>query len=53
MSRWQPDRSLPGFEALELAFADDYDGPVVATLLRLPAGDAPRGPVLYVHGYND
>src|SRR5256885_8059004 len=50
---WRPDRLLPGFESLELAFADDYDGPVVATLVRLPAGDAPRGPVLYVHGYND
>jgi alpha-beta hydrolase superfamily lysophospholipase len=53
MSRWQPDRYLPGFEALELSFPDDYDGPVVATLLRLPGGEAPRGPVLYVHGYND
>ncbi|MGE5638994.1 MAG: alpha/beta hydrolase [Clostridia bacterium] len=50
---WRPDRLLPGFEALELAFADDYDGPVVATLVRLPAGDGARGPVLYVHGYND
>ena len=53
MSSWQPDRYLPGFEALELSFPDDYDGAVVATLLRLPAGDAPRGAVLYVHGYND
>ena len=50
---WRPDRLLPGFEALELAFPDDYDGPVVATLVRLPGGEAPRGPVLYVHGYND
>jgi len=53
MKRWQPDRLLPGFEALELGFADDYDGPVVATLVRLPAGDAPRGAVLYVHGFSD
>jgi alpha-beta hydrolase superfamily lysophospholipase len=53
MSAWQPDRLLPGFEALELAFPDDYDGEVVATLVRLPGGDAPRGPVLYVHGYTD
>jgi len=53
MSTWQPDRLLPGFEALELAFPDDYDGEVVATLVRLPGGDAPRGPVLYVHGYTD
>jgi alpha-beta hydrolase superfamily lysophospholipase len=53
MSTWQPDRLLPGFEALELGFPDDYDGAVVATLVRLPGGEAPRGAVLYVHGYND
>ena len=53
MKRWQPDRLLPGFEALELEFPDDYDGAVVATLVRLPAGNAPRGAVLYVHGFSD
>jgi alpha-beta hydrolase superfamily lysophospholipase len=53
MSGWQPDRFLPGFEALELEFPEDYDGAAVATLVRLPAGDAPRGAVLYVHGYCD
>lgn len=50
---WQPDRLLPGFETLEFGFPDDYDGRVVATLVRLPAADAPRGPVLYVHGFID
>jgi alpha-beta hydrolase superfamily lysophospholipase len=50
---WRPDSLLPGFEALELAAADDYDGAVVATLVRLPAGEAPRGAVLYVHGFAD
>src|SRR3954469_21012011 len=53
MSAWRPDRLLEGFESLELEFPDDYDGKVVATLVRLPGGDAPRGPVLYVHGYTD
>ena len=53
MQPWQPDRLLPGFEALELEFPADDDGPVVATLVRLPAADAPRGPVLYVHGFSD
>jgi len=53
MSVWQPDRELSGFEALELAFPDDYDGPVVATLVRLPVADAPQGAVLYVHGFSD
>jgi alpha-beta hydrolase superfamily lysophospholipase len=50
---WQPDTLLAGFESRELAFADDYDGAVVATLVRLPAPHAPRGPVLYVHGFVD
>src|SRR4026209_2579233 len=53
MSAWQPDPLLPGFEALELRFPNDYDGGVVATLVRLPAGEAPRGAVLYVHGFGD
>jgi alpha-beta hydrolase superfamily lysophospholipase len=53
MKRWQPDPLLPGFESLELPFPDDYDGPVLATLVRLPGGDARRGAVLYVHGYTD
>ena len=50
---WQPDRLLQGYEALELPAPDDYDGRVVATLVRLPAADAPRGAVLYVHGFID
>lgn len=54
---WQPDRLLPGFESLELPAPDDYDGRVVATLVRLPAPRAPqgavRGTVLYVHGFID
>jgi alpha-beta hydrolase superfamily lysophospholipase len=53
MSGWRPDALLPGFEALELEFAPDYDGAVCATLVRLPAGDAKRGAVLYVHGFID
>jgi alpha-beta hydrolase superfamily lysophospholipase len=53
MSAWRPDALLPGFEALDLPAPDDYDGPVVATLVRLPGRDAPRGPVLYVHGFSD
>jgi alpha-beta hydrolase superfamily lysophospholipase len=53
MSGWRPDALLPGFEALELGFPDDYDGAVVATLVRLPGGEAPCGAVLYVHGFSD
>jgi alpha-beta hydrolase superfamily lysophospholipase len=50
---WQPDRLLQGFEALGLPAPDDYDGRVVATLVRLPVPEAPRGAVLYVHGFID
>jgi len=53
LSAWQPDRLLAGFEALEQRFPDDYDGEVVATLVRLPAQEVPRGAVLYVHGFVD
>jgi len=53
VSGWRADRLLPGFEAKELPFPDDYEGPVAATLVRLPAPDAPRGAVLYVHGFID
>jgi alpha-beta hydrolase superfamily lysophospholipase len=53
VSGWQADKLLPGLESLELAMPDDYDGRVVATLVRLPAADAPRGAVLYVHGFVD
>jgi alpha-beta hydrolase superfamily lysophospholipase len=53
MSDWTSDRQLPGFEAKTLEFPDDYDGRVVATLVRLPAGAAQRGAVLYVHGFVD
>jgi alpha-beta hydrolase superfamily lysophospholipase len=53
MSAWRPDALLLGFEALELDFTDDYDGPVSATLVRLRAGEAPRAAVLYVHGFAD
>ena len=53
MSDWTADRLLPGFESIEFAFPDDYDGRVVCTLVRLPAAEAPRGAVLYVHGFVD
>jgi len=49
---WSPD-VLPGFERLTLQLAPDYDGPVVATLVRRrPPGRARRA-VLYLHGFVD
>lgn len=53
MNDWRPDPLLEGFEAKTFDFAPDYDGAVAATLVRLRAGNAPRGAVLYVHGFVD
>jgi alpha-beta hydrolase superfamily lysophospholipase len=53
MSPWRPDALLAGFEARELTFPPDYDGAVVSTLVRLPVRQAPKGAVLYVHGFSD
>ncbi|HEX9811275.1 MAG TPA: alpha/beta hydrolase [Burkholderiales bacterium] len=50
---WVPDRLLPGFESADLPFPNDYDGPVVATLVRLPAPAKAATAVLYVHGFID
>ncbi|MDA8110097.1 MAG: alpha/beta hydrolase [Betaproteobacteria bacterium] len=52
MSDWQPDALLAGFEQLRLEFPADYDGPVVATLVRLPGPRRDRA-ALYVHGFVD
>lgn len=52
-SPWQPDSLLPGFESQERPFPDDYDGPVVTTLVRLPAARRAKVAVLYVHGFID
>lgn len=50
---WSPDAVFPPFEALTLAFPPDYDGPVVATLVRRRADAPPGRAVLYIHGFVD
>lgn len=42
-----------GFDATTIALPDDAEGPVIATLVRHAPGPAPKGAVLYVHGFND
>ena len=52
---WQPDE-LAGFERLVLPLPAEGDGELVATLVRRKrelAPTAPRGVVLYIHGYVD
>jgi alpha-beta hydrolase superfamily lysophospholipase len=52
MSDWQPDDLLEGYEQQRLEFQPDYDGRVVATLVRRP-GPRRGHAVLYVHGFVD
>jgi alpha-beta hydrolase superfamily lysophospholipase len=50
---WSPDPALDGFEATTLDLAPDYEGPVVATLVRRPAPQRSGRAVLYLHGFID
>jgi len=50
---WSPDTVLSGFERATLPFPDDYDGPVVATLVRARPAQPTGRAVLYVHGFVD
>jgi alpha-beta hydrolase superfamily lysophospholipase len=50
---WTPDAILPGFEAKTLTFPDDYEGEVVATLVRRRVGSGSRRAVLSIHGFVD
>lgn len=52
MQCWRPDTLLAGFEQLCFEFTADYDGPVVATLVRLPGPPCAKA-VIYVHGFVD
>ncbi len=50
---WTADKLLPGFESATLEFPPDYDGPVVATLVRKAGAPEHRRAVLYIHGFID
>ena len=50
---WGADALLPGFESATLEFPADYDGPVVATLVRKAGAPKHGRAVLYIHGFID
>ena len=50
---WQSDILGPGYEMMTLALGRDYEGEVIATLVRRQSDLEGRRAVLYVHGYND
>jgi len=49
----QPDILGSSYEMIRLDFPDDYEGHVVATLVRYKEQSHGRYAVLYIHGYND
>ena len=53
VASWQSDILGPGYEMMPLAMGSDYEGEVIATLVRRPSDLAGSRAVLYVHGYND
>ena len=48
-----PDILGTGYEQLTLSFPDDYEGKVVATLVRKKAAQSTQKAVLYIHGFLD
>lgn len=50
---YQTDILSEDYQQLTLNFADDYDGKVVATLVRKKAAEATKKAVLYIHGFAD
>lgn len=52
-SEYQPDVLGTGYEQLTLNLPDDYEGKVIATLVRKKAAQATKKAVLYIHGFID
>ncbi|WP_180178390.1 alpha/beta hydrolase [Acinetobacter sp. YH01005] len=50
---YQPDILGTGYEQTTLHFPDDYEGAVVATLVRKKAAKSTSKAVLYIHGFID
>lgn len=52
-NEYKPDVLGTGYEQLILNFPDDYDGKVIATLVRKKAAQTTHKAVLYIHGFID
>ena len=50
---YQPDVLGAGYEQATLHFPDDFEGKVIATLVRKKADQATNKAVLYIHGFID
>ena len=51
--KYQTDILGEDYQQLTLNFADDYDGKVVATVVRKKSAQATKKAVLYIHGFSD
>jgi alpha-beta hydrolase superfamily lysophospholipase len=52
-NNYSPDVLGDGFEQLILSLADDYEGEVIATLIRRTSHTLSTKSILYIHGFND
>lgn len=52
-TQWQADTALSGFDATTFDLGHDYEGHVIATLIRRTAPHPTQKAVLYIHGYTD
>jgi alpha-beta hydrolase superfamily lysophospholipase len=50
---YQPDHLGSGYEQTTLDFPDDFEGRVIATLIRKKASTTTKKAVLYIHGFID
>ncbi|OBX26746.1 alpha-beta hydrolase superfamily lysophospholipase [Gelidibacter algens] len=50
---YHPDILGDGFKKLNLKLTDDYEGDVIATLIRRNTTNISERAILYVHGFND
>ncbi len=50
---YSPDILGDGFEQLILSMPDDYEGEVIATLIRRKSRTSSSKSILYIHGFND
>lgn len=50
---YSPDILGDGFEKLSLKLSNDYEGEVIATLIRRITNEKSEKAILYIHGFND
>lgn len=50
---WEEDHLKNGFEFRTVHHASDYEGEVIATIIRKKSMETSKKAVLYVHGFND